>query len=170
MCTFLTRKPCRAAILYSLLKPLDIITVDSCTRLDSGKWARTHPPSLRGGSKPCQRPYPGDGGNRAYSWTSFPVYPLPTGVHGSGSCSPLFSSFHSAHPWNALKFTSHGSRNWSILSQFNLFADPLFSFLGPVYMEVRDSDRWDNMFRVTPPKRVTLPNWGPPPPCKQALS
>ena len=24
--------------------------------------------------------------------------------------------------------------------------------------------------RVTPPKRVTLPTWGPPPPCKQALS
>ena len=24
-------------------------------------------------------------------------------------------------------------------------------------------DRW-----VTPPKRVTSPNWGPPPPCKQA--
>ena len=23
--------------------------------------------------------------------------------------------------------------------------------------------------RVTPPKRVTLPTWGPPPPCKQAL-
>ena len=23
--------------------------------------------------------------------------------------------------------------------------------------------------RVTPPKRVTSPNWGPPPPCKQAL-
>ena len=23
--------------------------------------------------------------------------------------------------------------------------------------------------RVTPPKRVTLPIWGPPPPCKQAL-
>ena len=25
-------------------------------------------------------------------------------------------------------------------------------------------DRW-----VTPPKRVTSPTWGPPPPCKQAL-
>ena len=24
--------------------------------------------------------------------------------------------------------------------------------------------------RVTPPKRVTSPIWGPPPPCKQALS
>ena len=24
--------------------------------------------------------------------------------------------------------------------------------------------------RVTPPKRVTSPTWGPPPPCKQALS
>ena len=24
--------------------------------------------------------------------------------------------------------------------------------------------------RVTPPKRVTLPTWGPPPPCKQALN
>ena len=24
--------------------------------------------------------------------------------------------------------------------------------------------------RVTPPKRVTSPSWGPPPPCKQALS
>ena len=24
--------------------------------------------------------------------------------------------------------------------------------------------------RVTPPKRVTSPAWGPPPPCKQALS
>ena len=23
--------------------------------------------------------------------------------------------------------------------------------------------------RVTPPKRVTSPSWGPPPPCKQAL-
>ena len=23
--------------------------------------------------------------------------------------------------------------------------------------------------RVTPPKRVTSPTWGPPPPCKQAL-
>ena len=23
--------------------------------------------------------------------------------------------------------------------------------------------------RVTPPKRVTLPTWGPPPPCKEAL-
>ena len=23
---------------------------------------------------------------------------------------------------------------------------------------------------VTPPKRVTSPTWGPPPPCKQALS
>ena len=23
--------------------------------------------------------------------------------------------------------------------------------------------------RVTPPKRVPSPNWGPPPPCKQAL-
>ena len=23
--------------------------------------------------------------------------------------------------------------------------------------------------RVTPPKRVTLPTWGPPPPCKQVL-
>ena len=23
--------------------------------------------------------------------------------------------------------------------------------------------------RVTPPKRVTSPAWGPPPPCKQAL-
>ena len=25
-------------------------------------------------------------------------------------------------------------------------------------------------WRVTPPKRVTSPTWGPPPPCKQALS
>ena len=24
--------------------------------------------------------------------------------------------------------------------------------------------------RVTPPKRVTSPTWGPPPPCKQAVS
>ena len=24
--------------------------------------------------------------------------------------------------------------------------------------------------RVTPPKRVSSPSWGPPPPCKQALS
>ena len=24
--------------------------------------------------------------------------------------------------------------------------------------------------RVTPPKRVTSPTWGPPPPCKEALS
>ena len=24
--------------------------------------------------------------------------------------------------------------------------------------------------RVTPPKRVTSPTWGPPPPCKQELS
>ena len=24
--------------------------------------------------------------------------------------------------------------------------------------------------RVTPPKRVTSPTWGPPPPCKQALN
>ena len=24
--------------------------------------------------------------------------------------------------------------------------------------------------QVTPPKRVTLPTWGPPPPCKQALN
>ena len=24
--------------------------------------------------------------------------------------------------------------------------------------------------RVTPPKRVTSPTWGPPPPCKQALT
>ena len=24
--------------------------------------------------------------------------------------------------------------------------------------------------RVTPPKRVTLPTWGSPPPCKQALT
>ena len=24
--------------------------------------------------------------------------------------------------------------------------------------------------RVTPPKRVTTPTWGPPPPCTQALS
>ena len=24
--------------------------------------------------------------------------------------------------------------------------------------------------RVTPPKRVTTPTWGPPPPCKQALN
>ena len=24
--------------------------------------------------------------------------------------------------------------------------------------------------RVTPPKQVTSPTWGPPPPCKQALS
>ena len=24
--------------------------------------------------------------------------------------------------------------------------------------------------RVTPPRRVTSPTWGPPPPCKQALS
>ena len=24
--------------------------------------------------------------------------------------------------------------------------------------------------RVTPPKRVTSPSWGPQPPCKQALS
>ena len=24
--------------------------------------------------------------------------------------------------------------------------------------------------RVTPPKRVTSPNWGPPPPCKHALN
>ena len=24
--------------------------------------------------------------------------------------------------------------------------------------------------QVTPPKRVTSPTWGPPPPCKQALS
>ena len=24
--------------------------------------------------------------------------------------------------------------------------------------------------RVTPPKRVTFPTWGPPPPCEQALS
>ena len=25
-------------------------------------------------------------------------------------------------------------------------------------------------FRVTPPKRVTSPTWGPPPPCKQAVN
>ena len=32
-------------------------------------------------------------------------------------------------------------------------------------IEMRDyMDRW-----VTPPKRVTSPTWGPPPPCKQAL-
>ena len=24
--------------------------------------------------------------------------------------------------------------------------------------------------QITPPKRVTSPTWGPPPPCKQALS
>ena len=24
--------------------------------------------------------------------------------------------------------------------------------------------------RVTPPERITSPTWGPPPPCKQALS
>ena len=24
--------------------------------------------------------------------------------------------------------------------------------------------------RVTPPKRVTSPTWGPPPPCKQAIN
>ena len=29
----------------------------------------------------------------------------------------------------------------------------------------------DNMDRpVTPPKRITSPSWGPPPPCKQALN
>ena len=34
------------------------------------------------------------------------------------------------------------------------------------HIKVRDyMDRW-----VTPPKRVTSPMWGPPPPCKQALS
>ena len=65
------------------------------------------------------------------------------------------------------------------------------SALGPVYMEVGDPmqvgevkyggsphlsckrdkikmrDYMDK--RVTPPKRVTSPTWGPPPPCKQAL-
>ena len=33
-------------------------------------------------------------------------------------------------------------------------------------LKMRDYvDRW-----VIPPKRVTSPNWGPPPPCKQGLS
>ena len=34
--------------------------------------------------------------------------------------------------------------------------------------EIKMSDDMDR--RSTPPKRVTSPNWGPPPPCKQALS
>ena len=32
-------------------------------------------------------------------------------------------------------------------------------------LKMRDVDRW-----VIPPKRVTSPNWGPPPPCKQGPS
>ena len=33
-------------------------------------------------------------------------------------------------------------------------------------IKMRDyMDKW-----VTPPKRVTSPTWGPPPPCKQALN
>ena len=63
-------------------------------------------------------------------------------------------------------------------------------FLGPVYMEVGIPGRWGSPRRVThlsckrdqikmrdymdrrviPPKRVTSPTWGPPPPYKQALS
>ena len=36
----------------------------------------------------------------------------------------------------------------------------------------RDQDKIRNYMdrRVTPPRRVTSPTWGPPPPCKQALS
>ena len=41
----------------------------SITSRCSGKWARTHPPSLRGGS----RPDPGDGGNRAYFALMWPM-------------------------------------------------------------------------------------------------
>ena len=33
-------------------------------------------------------------------------------------------------------------------------------------IKMRDYMNW----RVTPPKRVTSPTWGPPPPCKQALN
>ena len=33
--------------------------------------------------------------------------------------------------------------------------------------QIRTRDYMDR--RVTPPKRVTSPTWGPPPPCKQAL-
>ena len=34
--------------------------------------------------------------------------------------------------------------------------------------QIRIGDYMDR--RVTPPKRVTLPTWGPPPPRKQALT
>ena len=36
----------------------------------------------------------------------------------------------------------------------------------------RDHDKIRNYMdrRVTPPRRITSPTWGPPPPCKQALS
>ena len=34
--------------------------------------------------------------------------------------------------------------------------------------QIKTRDYMDR--RVTPPKRVTSPTWGPPPPCKQALS
>ena len=34
--------------------------------------------------------------------------------------------------------------------------------------QIKMTDDMDR--RVTPPKRVTSPTWGPPPPCKQALS
>ena len=34
--------------------------------------------------------------------------------------------------------------------------------------QIKMRDHMDR--RVTPPKRVTSPTWGPPPPCKQALN
>ena len=37
----------------------------------------------------------------------------------------------------------------------------------PTYDLMKMRDYMDR--RVTPPKRVTSPTWGPPPPCKQAL-
>ena len=70
-----------------------------------------------------------------------------------------------------------------ILKQFNFFRACLHEGWGPQVGEVtyggsphlsckRDQIKTRDYMdrRVTPPKRVTSPIWGPPPPCKQALS
>ena len=89
------------------------------------------------------------------------------------TCSTLFCTFHCRSfvrlytTWNFQKLLRaflHGGGGPQI-GEVTCGGSPHLSCKRD---QVKMRDYMDK--RVTPPKRVTSPTWGPPPPCKQALS
>ena len=93
-------------------------------------------------------------------------------VHAN-SCAWLFTpAWHTcqarAEISSSFKFDSKGLFTWRWGSQIGEVTCGGSPYLSCKHDQIKMRDYKDR--RVTPPKRVTSHAWGPPPPCKQAVS